>query len=519
MADLGALGALVVLVGGIVAGGMAALRWLRIVQRDQYYTAALRFARRWWLGVPLNVVLAGFALAGALFVLITPWIGLLTAAVVALGPLGLSLRGRTAPLVWSRRMVRLAVVLAALNLLLLLAVALGGALVGLELLTAVAIGATWLAFAQPVVVDLATALSAPLERRLMGTFVERATRRLAQVAPTVVAITGSYGKTSTKGYVRHLIAASRSVVASPASYNNTGGLSRAINEHLAPGTEVFVAEMGTYGRGEIRELCRWIKPDVAVLTAIGPVHMERMGSLDAIVEAKSEIFERAETCVINVDAHGLAPLADSLAANKTVWRCSETDAGADVVAALDDAGQLRVTLRGSELAVLEGASAQPINVACAVAVALTLDVPLEQVAQLLPTLPSAEHRLQVASATNGATVIDDTYNSNPAGARAALAALQRQPAGRRVLVTPGMIELGSLQATENEELARVAAASVDDLLIVNRINRAALLAGAAGGQANVQVFDRREEAVAWVRANLGPGDAVLYENDLPDTYP
>jgi len=509
---------LLAIAGCLAAATLAAIRWLRIVQRDQYYNAAVRFGRRWWFGVPLNLVLAGFGLAGALFAPLTPWAALLTAAAVAIGPLGLGLRGRTAPLAWSRRMVRLAIVLVATNAVVLLVVTGLAVVLALDPLHAVTVAAAGVALLQPLVVDLAATLSRPLERRLMATFVDRASRRLAQVSPTVVAITGSYGKTSTKGYVTHLLGASRPVVPSPASYNNTGGLARAINEHLAPGTDVFVAEMGTYGPGEIRELCSWIKPDVAVLTAIGPVHLERMGSLDNIVRAKSEIFERAETCVINVDAHRLAEVADRLARDKVVWRCSERDATADVHVVTQD-GQLRVTLRGRHVATFERPGTQPINVACAVAVAGALGLAEEHIAARLPTLPSAAHRLQVASATNGATVIDDTYNSNPAGFRAALATLLALPAQRRAVVTPGMIELGPQQAAENEELARAAAGAVDDLLVVNRTNRAALLAGAQGGRARVHVFDRRDQAVAWVRSNLGPGDAVLYENDLPDTYP
>ena len=94
----------------------------------------------------------------------------------------------------------------------------------------------------------------------------------------MVAITGSFGKTSTKGYVADLVGDSKTVVASPASFNNRAGLAWAVNEQLADATEVFVAEMGTYGRGEISELCSWIRPDIAVITAVGPVHLERFGS-------------------------------------------------------------------------------------------------------------------------------------------------------------------------------------------------------------------------------------------------
>src|SRR5205085_4726548 len=103
--------------------------------------------------------------------------------------------------------------------------------------------AVTVALITPLLVDDTLRLTAPIERRLGRRFVAEATRRLQQVRPTVVAITGSYGKTSTKGYVAHLIGSTRTVVASPASFNNRAGLARTVNEHLVPGTEVLVAEM------------------------------------------------------------------------------------------------------------------------------------------------------------------------------------------------------------------------------------------------------------------------------------
>ena len=180
-----------------------------------------------------------------------PACALATAAVVALGPIGLPWRGRTSPLAWTRRLRTLAAVWAVLE---------AGAIAGATAAGQGPVGAAAAALALPALVDLACALTAPLERRLAARYVRSAQARLRRVAPKVVAITGSFGKTSTKGYVAHLVGAARSVVASPASFNNRAGLARAVNEHLAEGTEVFVAEMGTYGRGEIAELCSWVRP-------------------------------------------------------------------------------------------------------------------------------------------------------------------------------------------------------------------------------------------------------------------
>ncbi|MGH9073801.1 MAG: Mur ligase family protein, partial [Acidimicrobiales bacterium] len=418
----------------------------------------------------------------------------------------------------------------------------------------------------PLTVGLACWATAPLERRLADPFVRSAAERLARVGPTVVAITGSYGKTTTKGYVAHLLGTSRSVVASPASFNNRAGLARAVNEHLAVGTEVFVAEMGTYGPGEIAELCSWTRPAVAVITAIGPVHLERFGSEERIVEAKSEILAGARAIVLNVDDARLAAVAARAAGEgRRVWRCSGLDPSADVhvgvgggemaagpplapcppSGAAPEPGPV-VTVRGRRLGCLAagapgaGSWAAPTNVACAVAVALELGVDPPEVARLLGSLPVAPNRLSVLTAGGGFTVLDDTYNSNPAGARLALAALEGAgtEGGRKVLVTPGMVELGRRQAAENEAFAAAARPVVTYLVVVGRTNRRALLLGigagdrasgdpaaeaAAGGRPGrrpqVEAVATREQAVAFVRAHLGPGDVVLYENDLPDHYP
>jgi len=492
---------------GIVAGG---LRWLRVAQREHYLSgSATRFALRWWLrSRPVNAVGLVLALAGAGLAPFWPATAFATAAVTVGGPIGLSVRGRSSPLAWTRRLRTLAAVWAALEI-----AAVGGAAVAGLGPRVAALGAVL----APIFVDAACVLVSPLERKLAGAHVRRAAARLRRVGPTVVAITGSYGKTSTKGYVAHLLAATHSVVASPASFNNRAGLARAVNEHLAEGTDVFVAEMGTYGPGEIAELCAFVPPDVAVITAIGPVHLERFGSEERIVAAKSEILARAPCAVLVVDDPRLAALAANPGpATTTVWRVSSHDLGAGVTVS-EEAGALVLYVRGERVGEVRDVDARPGNVAAAAAVALQLGVPPADVVRRLATLPTAPHRLERAQAPGGFVVLDDTYNANPAGARAALSSLGRQGQGatRRVVVTPGMVELGARQGEENTILGREAAAAATDVVVVGRTNRRALRRGAPGAVA----VETRQEAAEWVRARLGPGDVVLYENDLPDHYP
>lgn len=509
----------------------AGLRWLRVAQREHYLAGSvLRFAGRWWGSSALAVAAGAVALVAAVLSVGWPLVGLGTAAVVALGPPGLPLRGRTAALAWTRRLRTLAAVTGALVALLVVIGVLTGLAAPLAVLAVLGV---------PAIVDLASAATAPVERRLADRFVEQASSRLQRVHPRVVGVTGSFGKTSTKGHIAHLVRPDRSVVATPASFNNRAGLARAVNEHLADGTEVFVAEMGTYGPGEIAELCRWCPPDIAVITAIGPVHLERFGSEATIVAAKAEILAPAPEVVLPIDDPRLAALADRAAhEGKRVVRCSAVDVTADVCV-VRHPGEPGLSLLVSGRTLAEGvevpSGVQPLNLACAVGVALLLGSEPTAVAGRLHDLPPVEHRLQAGRAASGATVLDDTYNANPAGAAEALATLARSgrngtapdrpgaaEGGRRVVITPGMVELGPRQHEENRRFGAACAGVATDLLVVGRTNRRALLAGAASvGHTGVTVrtVTHRDEAVAWVRGHLGPGDAVLYENDLPDHYP
>jgi len=306
-----------------------------------------------------------------------------------------------------------------------------------------------------------------------------------------------------------------------------------VNETLVAGTEIFVAEMGAYGPGEIASLVSWLAPRIAAITAIGPVHLERFRSLDRTLAAKSEILPGAHVAVLNVDDERLARLADVLAtAGRRVIRCSAVDQHGDV-AVIAGTSRAELYLAGSLVGGLVLDDRRPLaltNVACAVGIALALAVPVTDIVTRLGSLPSVDHRLQIATSPTGVVVLDDTFNANPAGVRLALAALETNSAfgARKVVVTPGMVELGSDQRIENETFGREVASVATDLVVVGTTNRRALLAGAAtagqparpdGQGLRVVTVDSRAAAVAWVRRELRTGDVVLYENDLPDQYP
>ncbi|MDQ3940020.1 MAG: UDP-N-acetylmuramoyl-tripeptide--D-alanyl-D-alanine ligase [Actinomycetota bacterium] len=386
------------------------------------------------------------------------------------------------------------------------------------------LGVPWLLVAADVLLD-------PVQRTINGRYLRSAAQTLERIDPLVVAVTGSFGKTSTKFAIEATIGPPGSALATPGSYNTPLGVCRTINENLEPAHRYLVVEMGAYREGEIAELCRFVHPRIGVLTAIGPAHLDRFGSLDAIRRAKYEIVQSLPAdgaAVMNVDDPEVRALADA------------TDRVGVVRYGLDAAGRpdlsardVRVTASGTSFEIVDNRDARSIEVStrllgryavghvlAATAVAVTVGRPLNDVAEAIARLQPVEHRLQLIQGAGGITVIDDAFNSNPDGAAAALEVLEAMPARRKVVVTPGIIELGPLQAAANEHFGEQAAAVADAVIVVARVNRDAILAGArrAGTAAEVITVDSLEEATAKLPSLLGAGDVVLFENDLPDQY-
>lgn len=496
------------------------LRWLRVAQREHYIAPWVsRIAWLWLWTRTSNVLFAWAALLFAVFAVLSSTTGVVVSAVAmvwtALLPNGLKVRGTSAKLAWTARLKRLAVVWLVLSIVI-------GAILGL-LITPAAV-AFVLIFAAPIM-DLALAILAPIEKRLSRKYLVSARKRLQQVRPTVVAITGSYGKTSTKGYVAHVLSGSYSVVASPASFNNLMGLSRAVNDRVVQGTEVFIAEMGVYGRGEIRELSESFPPDIAAITTIGEAHLARMGSREVIFQAKSEITEKAKTVVLPIDDPLLAGLADQCRAQGKRVVTVSTVAGTTADVVVDTASGI-VTVMENGQHVTAPISlpnvGHAVNLAVTVGIAIALDMSLAIISSRLDALPDSPHRAEISYAPSGVAIVDDTYNANPVGAERALrgaAELAAERGGPLVVVTPGMVELGSVQAIRNQAFGASIADAGGHLFAIARTNRKALVAGASTGQHPVRIFDTRTEAVAAALDQAGDRGVILYENDLPDHYP
>ena len=475
------------------------LQWLRVAQREHYEPGRVfAIAGIWLRAAPLNGLLLFIVVLGCVTTLSSPVVGVLFALAWLAWPLGM----RAKLPAFTDRAKRLTAIVVAVHVIVAVVLGLRDAISVLPLTV------------MPIT-ELGLLITRPIEQSLAKKWQVQAAEKLRRVSPRVVAITGSYGKTSTKNYAQHLMAGRWSALASPASFNNVLGLSRAVNDRLEPGTDVFVAEMGTYGPGEIARLTELFPPEVAAITTIGEAHLERMKNRETIVRAKREILPPARTIVLNVDVPELAAAADEFAATKRVIRCSTE---AETVADVRLVGSTLTVDGVAHEVVLPAEVDHPSNVAVAVGLALAVDVPVETIVSRLSGVPATPHRAETARREDGLVVIDDTFNSNPTGAAAALARAQSLAGegGTVWTITPGMVELGSQQAARNADFARSATAGERlRLCVVGRTNRKALM---RGDRSRTMWFRSREDAAGYVMGEVGPGDVVLYENDLPDHY-
>lgn len=504
--------ALLIVFTFLCASVPAQVKWLRVAQREHYIPSSIyRFAILWTKCHRVNSLVVLIAIVSACAsIFISTELVVAANGLAAAFPIGLTMRGQTSRLVWTARMRRLVLLLVVLYIGI---VALGLALPAPKDLL------VWAFPLSILLPELALLISRPMESRIGSRHIRRAQHILETVRPLVIGITGSFGKTTTKAYVRHLLDGTFDVVASPASFNNAMGLARTVNEFVTPSTQILIAEIGTYGPGEIRSICKWLRPTIGAITAVGPVHLERMRSLETIRRAKAELFEETSSAIVAIDSDGLESLAEEIRRRgQTVITCSASTPLTTIGVSWDETIP-QLVVEGNVIGQFDPALV-PINVAVAAGVAIAAGLPVSALAPRLSTLPTPEHRLVETRSDSDIVVLDDTYNSNPEGAARALSALAHVAArGQRVLVTPGMVELGRLQASLNTEFAKSAARVADVIVIVGRTNRAALKAGLNGSATNVILVQDREAARTWLRANLRPGDAALYENDLPDHYP
>ena len=482
--------------------------------RGSTHRAWLAQHRSSW--VPQIVVLALGLLS-----LVLPTACGIVASVILLAAIWLNRPGTThakKPLVYTSRVVRMFATIAVL--------------VALLVVGTVLVPASWRILASvlayvltPVWVLVANWINAPIEAGVRRHYLNDAKRMLASHPKLLkIGITGSYGKTSVKYYLATLLKGHFNVLMTPESYNTPMGITKTIRGELRATHEIFVCEMGAEKVGEIKADCDLVNPSIGVITAIGEQHLVTFGSQENILKTKLELADA-------VRGKGMVYLNG----DNEILRANQPDQERELYGLRTDndtyAYDIVVTMTGTTFCLSHRGNqitglVTPLigehniqNVAGAAAVALDLGVTEAELRTQLKKLAPAPHRLAM-SRQSGVTIIDDAYNSNPAGAKAALDTLARFDA-MKVLITPGMVQLGTRQDQLNEEFGAQAVIA-DHVYLVGAkqtepIARGLLNAGYDPARLTV-VEDVRD---ALTRAYSLPCDTekvILLENDLPDNY-
>lgn len=343
----------------------------------------------------------------------------------------------------------------------------------------------------------------------------------------IVGITGSYGKTSTKHFLYRILSEQYDTLMTPGNFNTTLGVIRTVREHLKPYNEVFICEMGAKNIGDIKEICDLVHPGYGIITAVGPQHLESFRTIENVQATKFELADALPAEGVVVLNQDFPKIADRPVANCRCLRYGVGDSGADY-----RAEDVRYTPEGTTFAIVgpDGwklcvktrlmGECNVSDLLAAAVMARQLGIPDAKIVTAIAAIEPVEHRLSVKNA-GGITILDDAYNSNPVGSRMALEVLGTFKGGKRICVTPGMVELGPEQYELNFELGKHVAANADVAIIVNKVNRDALVSGIKDTgtfpQADLHVVDSFAEAQRVLAGLASSGDTVLYENDLPDT--
>ncbi len=531
--------------------------WLRLYQQARFYQIEEYMSRRYLKWVlnnprhlrpprPIGAWLIGLAVAFLMAEAPDSPLPLVIVCIAALvGIIPQQEREQKKKLFRTQRVTRILLAAAAVSALALVVSYFGASFIAprdislIRILTASSIGMVVYLLA-PIWLISGSLFMQPLEIYLRQRYLNQARRVLAAINPKIIGITGSYGKTTTKNFLRDIMSLRFRTYATPKSYNTLMGISLAINRDLADDyrSEYFISEMGAYVPGEIDRICQLTPPDIAIVTEIGPQHLERFKTLENTSAAKYEIIKNLKpegVGVFNWDnvyiqkmvAQGYphTRLTISRELNLTqarrqnvTWIASdihESLAGLRFTVTHVESGReavLRTSLLGEH---------NVTNLLLCIAVAWHEGIPLSDIARRIHTLKPAESRLVRQTSAAGITILNDAYSANPKGAASALKVLGMHTDGKRLVITPGMIELGIMQDAENRKLGKLAAQFATDIVLIGSEQTQPILEAIQEthfDMARVQVFETLAESVHWYQQHLMADDAVLFLNDLPDTY-
>lgn len=380
----------------------------------------------------------------------------------------------------------------------------------------------------PLWIALCGLIAWPIEKAISEMYFRDAQRILKERKDLIrIGITGSWGKTSVKFILGTILEEKYHTLVTPASYNTPMGVTKVIRSRLEPAHRVFIAEMGARHVGDIREMCRLVHPQIGILTSVGPQHLDTFKTVERVARTKYELIEALpeDGEAFFADDGGICRQLFEKTAKKR--HLSGLDPEKDEIWAEDisysPAGSSFTLCRSGERKACRTQLLGELNIRnillCA-SVSYELGLNLEQIARGIGKIRPVEHRLQLIRHPGGLNVIDDAFNSNIRGAKQAFEVLKQFPQ-KRVIVTPGMVELGEKEYEMNREFGSSMAGSCDIAILVGKKRSEAIAAGLKQNgfpQESIKVVSSLEEATGMIKEITGTGDTVLFENDLPDNF-
>ena len=382
-------------------------------------------------------------------------------------------------------------------------------------------------FLNPLVIIISALINKPVEKSISNGFINDAKKILLSMENMkIIGVTGSYGKTSVKYYLNTLLKAQYNVLMTPGSFNTPMGVVRTIREYLKPTHEIFVCEMGARHVGDIKEICDIVHPHDGIITSIGPQHLETFYTLDNIKKTK---FELADACekngllFVNLDDENIISCLDGKKYigyginNKSGFYAKNiktSEKGTEFTLVTPDGNECLYTTK------LIG-NHNVLNIVGAITVAHTYGIPLEKLRPQVRKLECVPHRLEMKDHGN-VVIIDDAYNANPSGTKAALDVFSVFD-GYKIMITPGMVELGEKQDEYNYEFGANASKACDFVILVGHRQTESIYNGLVNSgfdKDKIYVTEKVEDGInfAYSINSQNKKKYILLENDLPDNY-
>ena len=378
----------------------------------------------------------------------------------------------------------------------------------------------------PLVIIISNYIALPIENIIKTKYLNRAKRKLKETPDIkIIGITGSYGKTTTKNILYDILSSRYQVVATPKSFNTVNGISKTVNEQLNKLTQIFIAEMGVDNLGGMDKHLKFLKPKYAIINNIGYMHLATFKNIDNILKEKIKLaysLPNDGVVVINNDNEYLSKINTDKIKAKIVTFGIEKEA--DLMAK-----NIQFTHEGTRFDLLYKEETYKVvipligkhnveNTLAAISLSVELGVEISDIVKSLKFVKPIPHRLEIVKEDN-ITFLDDSYNSNSIGFKNALDILKGFK-DYRVLITPGMIELGEESYNLNHQLAPFIKDSVDEVILINNSVIDAIKTGLEEMEyTNIKIFNSFKEAKAYVKEKfMDKKVVVLIENDLPDSY-